>query len=116
MYFADTTGLFITVLLVPAILAAYLLYIRRSTDRRKKPGTILILLRCLIVLCLCIALAEPYFSSQREQGTALLLLDISDSMDQAQAQELIDRASQYVSSDFSVNVVPFAKEGGWTRN
>ncbi|MBX7144266.1 MAG: VWA domain-containing protein [Oligoflexia bacterium] len=65
-------------------------------------------LRAFALMLLALACARPYTESRRESGSALLLMDISDSMEAPIAQLLLDRARQLESSNVPLDVMPFS--------
>lgn len=70
------------------------------------------ILRCLVLLLLCAGIAEPYFESEHEESTALVLLDISDSMDSSMSDRAVKEASAFAKGDVKLDILPFAERAG----
>ncbi len=81
----------------PAYLALLILlpvvwYFRRG-ERRVLP-----VLRCLLVLCITVALMEPVIQAKSDSIHHVVIVDRSPSVDDASAREAIDQASQFLSN------------------
>lgn len=60
--------------------------------------------------CLITALAEPLMKRTHTTSSTTLLLDISESVDESAARELIERAERVVGAGAELEVIPFARE------
>lgn len=69
-------------------------------------------LRCLVLLSLCAGIAEPYLETVKEESTALVLLDISDSMDASISDRALEQAAALEKGDVKLDVLPFAERPG----
>jgi len=67
------------------------------------------LLRLLAILLLCVVPGEPYREEISETSTATVLVDISESMDGAVANRLLERARELTRGQ-TADVIPFARE------
>lgn len=67
-------------------------------------------MRSFLLLVLAIALLEPYLLVSEKVTSATLLLDISDSMDEAVGDKLLDTVKVYEAAGVSIQVAPFASQ------
>ena len=75
------------------------------------PGRISFVLRVLGLCAVCLALAAPYAQHQiAGASAALLLLDVSSSLEGEAGQALIKQAAAYQGGGISLEVIPFAKK------
>ena len=65
-------------------------------------------LKFLLFSCLIIAWFQPYREIKRETSNAILLLDVSESMDESTADSLLSKLSALKSSGLEILVSPFA--------
>lgn len=54
--------------------------------------------------------AGPFLEVHHESSTATLLLDISESMDEATANDILDSVKRYQATGSDLEIVPFARE------
>jgi len=66
------------------------------------------LLKSALLLCLLLALALPYSEKVSRSSKAFLLLDISESMDPALGDLLLDKARKIALAETEIEVIPFA--------
>lgn len=59
---------------------------------------------------LIVALAEPFIERTHDTSSTTLLLDISESMDESTARDLIEKAERAVGAGAELEVIPFARE------
>jgi uncharacterized membrane protein len=74
------------------------------------------LLRLLAAVFLSLALAEIKLVRSQQTSKGTVLLDISESMDEGVAQNLLERARSLVGSDTELEIVPFAKTASTELN
>lgn len=79
----------------------------RGLDRRYVSA---LLLRTAAVSLIVGALAKPYLEEERTTSNAMLLLDVSESMDEDAAQSLLSEATRIRPDTAELEVVPFAKD------
>ncbi|MBN8550459.1 MAG: VWA domain-containing protein [Deltaproteobacteria bacterium] len=68
----------------------------------------LFLLRAVVLTLLCIAVAEPYLEHERQESTALVFLDVSDSMDSSTSTKAMQNVTALGRGEVTLDVVPFA--------
>ncbi len=93
---------FLLLWLIPAAMLAFVLLRARRASRAE------LLIRFLTISAILIAILQPYVEHREEFSKALLLLDISDSMDDAVSQELLNRVRSMSGQGLEVNILPFA--------
>ncbi|MDC0358561.1 VWA domain-containing protein [Oligoflexia bacterium] len=79
-----------------------------AVKRGRKLSLVGIVLKVLIIVCLCIVLARPYLESVTETSRAVLLLDISESMDEGVADKLFADVKDFNAAGIAVDVIPFS--------
>lgn len=93
---------FLLLWLIPAALLAFVLL------RARRASRVGLLIRFLTITVILIAILQPYIEHRSEFSKALLLLDISDSMDEAVSQELLERVRSMREQGLEINILPFA--------
>jgi len=93
---------FLFLWLIPAALLCFVLLRARRSSR------IELLLRFLTITAILIAILQPYIEHRSDFSKALLLLDISDSMDESTSRELLDRVRNMRSQGLEIDILPFA--------
>lgn len=69
-----------------------------------------LLLRTLAIIALLLALSAPYTEEIDREARGLVLVDISESMDEQRSDELLDRVDQLQSAGLSLKFVPFGAD------
>ena len=67
------------------------------------------ILRAGALLCLCLALCQPMLVRTEQFARGTILVDVSESMSEAQAEEIFARAKSFAGTNAELEVVPFAK-------
>ncbi len=62
----------------------------------------------------CLAIANPYYETTHETSNATVLVDISESMDEAIAERLLKSIRRFSDAGVHVDYIPFARESGRT--
>lgn len=101
---STTTGLWIALIVIALMIFAtfYSNGFRQSFSRTR------LLLRTLAILLLGLVLCRPMITDEKEVTDIELLVDISDSMDEARGQALLDKAAELVNDGFRIAIRPFA--------
>lgn len=110
IYFPHTDGFLYALVLLPLLVVGFLFARLRAKKYRASFSLIGAALQLLAVLCLCLALTSPYIEEVSEHLSSLVLLDISDSMDEGSAQQLLSYSGSYQSADHSLEYLPFASD------
>jgi hypothetical protein len=105
MHFEMGFSALFTLLLLPAALLVAALALERKTFTLRT--TTKHLLRVLALACLCIALAGPRIESSSEESGALVLADISESIDPAAGEDLLSEAKR-LTPDGETKILPFS--------
>ena len=108
--FANNTGLILLAVVVPVWLVGAVIYRSKQQGGQKKSHLVERVLKTLILVCLCLAISEPYIEKVQDKSEAVVLLDISDSMDEGVGESLLDRALEFASDSLTLHVIPFAGE------
>lgn len=66
------------------------------------------LLKVTTIFLLAVSLAKPYWESKKTSSKAYVLLDVSDSNDEAQMQEELEKIQSLQSAGIELNYLPFA--------
>jgi len=97
--------------IILAIAVALQVYLwRKSQTNRQRFAWIESTLRILTLCSISLALAGPYFEHSIDRARALVLVDVSDSMDEAISDSLIDRLREFQTGGVNLDVIPFAKQ------
>ena len=104
---AFESGSFFTLIVVTVIglTALFLLLRRQQAGLFPLPVFLLRLLTLLLVLA---AAARPYTETTTESSRAMLLVDISESMDEVVAEQLLKKAQELAANEIDVAMLPFA--------
>ena len=97
---------FLLLWFIPAVLLFFLLL------RAKRASRLELLLRFLTITSVIIAILQPYTEKRTEYSRALLLLDVSDSMDDSSAEDLLRRVREFESRGLELDILPFAAAAG----
>lgn len=95
--------------LAAAVLCCSVLMVLRRAVLGLRKAWVATLLRGLSVALLVCSLAGILLVRSEEFSRGTILLDISESMDESQAQQLLQRALQYSGNNAELEVLPFAK-------
>ncbi|RMG42530.1 MAG: VWA domain-containing protein [Candidatus Dadabacteria bacterium] len=95
-------------ILVIAVFCALLAYIIIGMTKKYPP--LQLLLRSAAICLLTLACFKPYVEEVKTGGSALALVDISDSMDEAVAEDLISQLKNLKKDNLDIDLLPFAAE------
>ncbi len=112
MEFANNTGLYALYVLVPVLLIGALLlrvYRKRTAIRNLPFSAVDLIFKAILVISLCLAMAQPYLKNIKEVSKTVALIDVSDSMDPDVTQSLLNQLKRYSSSSNFISLIPFSE-------
>ena len=100
-----------TNLLIYGISIACILYCIFNLAYKRKLSFPLLLIRLLIFITLILIIASPYVLDSETTKEIPLLVDISESMDQINASQILDKY-KYIDPSITLSLIPFAGKTG----
>ncbi|MFM1849111.1 MAG: hypothetical protein RL417_2585 [Pseudomonadota bacterium] len=91
-------------------LAIYQLRVARLQGKPRGQPAISVLLYWSAAALLVVTAAGPYIEAEIKTSNATLLLDISESMDETAATQLLDTVDRYKTAGTELEIVPFSRE------
>ena len=116
MGFASHNGLWLALFIVPLCLAGgALLHYRPGLRKFSSLTPVDFVSKAVLALFLCLTIARPYLEHTSQTSETIVLVDISESMDELTAQELLNNAHALEKSAGLFSYLPFSASAAAIR-